>query len=109
VCGIFCKKLISKQIAYFLYTSDYYILQEKKTTYKNYTAGSMHCHNNPEAYTYKELFTLYLTPQSGGAEFAFHRFRHCQTHIGGHASGLKTSGGEIIRQQYKICVKVKSE
>jgi len=41
----------------FLYMSNYYTLREK-TNYKNKTAGSMLCHNNPAAYTYKESFTI---------------------------------------------------
>ena len=49
----------------YIYTSNYYILHGKNTKYKYDTAGSMLCHNNPAAYTYKESFTLYSIGETG--------------------------------------------
>ena len=57
-------KIKVKKIIY-IHTSNYYTLHEKKTKYKDDTARSMLCHNNPAANRYKESVTLCSTPQKG--------------------------------------------
>ena len=58
--------LLCYDLFLYIYTSKSYRVQEiKNTKYINDTAGSILCHINPAAYTYKGSFTLYATPQKG--------------------------------------------
>ena len=91
-----------------IHTSNYHTLHGKGTEYKNDTAGSMLCHNNPAAYTYEESVTLYSTPQKGGRAFDLPFQALPNSHMRGtpteqHVKGEKWSESE------KISVSVKGE